>query len=176
MLAEARSEAKPRRRTWGEIVEANPLGFAFSAKLRFLLGCLLLAGCAAWARQNQLFDGTAERLRSVAVDAEQRQVGALASSLRSGAAFQAEPLRLPLVGRWFSNWAPGVAGAMLLVLALFRGWKMSLFALPAAAVMVWGPFWGLPGLAPLGGPPTTAVGLGVAIAAAGLLFGRRTED
>ena len=151
MLAEARSEAKPRRRTLGEIVGASPVGFVLSGKVRFLVGCLLLAGCAMWAQQNHLLTGATERLRSVAAEARQRDVGGLAKDLRSGAEFQAEPLRLPLVGRWFNSLAPGVAGAMLIFLAFFRGWKMSLFALPAAAVMVFGPSWGLPGIAALGG-------------------------
>ncbi len=102
-------------------------------------------------------------------------MGGLASDLRSGAEFRAEPLRLPLVGSWFSSLAPGVAGAMLVVLAFFRGWKMSLFALPAAALMVFGPSWGLPGIAVLGGATTTAIVLGLGVAP-GLLFGREAGD
>ncbi len=172
MLAEARSGAQPRRRSWGEIVEAGPLGLALSGKVRFLLGCLLLAGGALWAQQNQLLTGAADRLRSVAAEAGQRDMGGLASGLRSGAEFRAEPLRLPLVGRWFKSLAPGVAGAMLVVLAFFRGWRMSLFALPAAALMVCGPSWGLPGIAVLGGATTTAIVLGLGIGALGVLFGR----
>jgi hypothetical protein len=171
MLAEARSEAKPRRRTIGEIVAAGPAGFVLSGKVRFLLGCLLLAGCAMWAQQNQLLSG--ERLRSVAAEAQQRNVGGLA---KAGAEFRAEPLRLPLAGPWFTSFAPGVAGAMLVVLAFFRGWKMSLFALPAAAVMVFGPSWGLPGIAALGGAPSTAIVIGLAIAGVGLLFGREAGE
>jgi len=165
MLAEARSEAPPRRRTWGELLAASPVGFALSGKVRFLLGCLLLAGCAMWAQQNQLLSGAADRLRSVT-----------AEDLRSGAEFQAEPLRLPVVGRWFAGFAPGVAGAMLVFLAFFRGWKMSLFALPAAALMVFGLSWGLPGIAALGGPPATAIVLGLAVAGVGLLLGRETDE
>jgi serine/threonine protein kinase len=171
MLAEARSEAKPRRRTVGEIVEASPVGFALSGKVRFLLGCLLLTGCALWAQQNQLLTGTADRLRG----AQQPGLGGLAASARSAAEFRAEPLRLPLVGRWFDSLAPGVAGAMLVFLSFFRGWKMSLFALPAAAVMMFGPSWGLPGVAVLGGAPTTAIVLGLAVSAGGLLFGRQAD-
>lgn len=176
MLAEARSEAKPRRRSWGEIVEASLAGFVLSGKVRFLLGCLLLAGCAMWAQQNKLLTGAADRLRNVAAEAKQRDVSGLASDLRSGAKFQAEPLRLPLVGRWFNSLAPGVAGAMLVVLAFFRGWKMSLFALPAAALMLFGPSWGLPGIAVLGGAPATAIVLGLGIGALGVLFGRAEPD
>ncbi len=176
MLAEARSEAEPRRRTLGEIVGASPVGFVLSGKVRFLVGCLLLAGCALWAHQNHLLSGAADRLRGVAAEAKQRDMGGLADNLRSGADFQAEPLRLPLVGRWFSSLAPGVAGAMLVVLAFFRGWKMSLFALPAAALMVFGPSWGLPGIAALGGAPATAIVLGLGVAALGLLFGREAGD
>ncbi len=75
MLAEARSEAKPRRRTVGEIVGAGPVGFVLSGKVRFLLGCLLLAGCALWAQQNQLLTGAADRLRGVAAEAKQSEYG-----------------------------------------------------------------------------------------------------
>jgi hypothetical protein len=52
---------------------------------------------------------------------------------------------------------------------------MSLFALPAAAVMMFGPSWGLPGVAVLGGAPTTAIVLGLAVSAGGLLFGRQAD-
>ena len=103
-------------------------------------------------------------------------MGGLAKDLPFRADFQAEPLRLPLVGRWFSSFAPGIAGAMLVFLAFFRGWKMSLFALPAAAVMVFGPSWGLPGIAALGGAPTTAIVLGLAVAGVGLVFGREAGE
>jgi tRNA A-37 threonylcarbamoyl transferase component Bud32 len=176
MLAEARSEAKPRRRTWGEIIAASPIGFVLSGKVRFLLGCLLLAGCAMWAQQNHLFSGAADQFRSVAAEARQRDVGGLADNLRSGAEFQAEALRVPIIGPWFNSFAPGIAGAMLVILAFFRGWKMSLFALPAAALMVFGPSWGLPGIAALGGGSTTAIVLGLAVAGAGLLFGREAGE
>ncbi len=176
MLAEARSEAKPPRRSWGRILTLGPVGFALSGKVRFLLGCLLLAGCALWAQQNQLLTGAGERLRSVAADAQSTDIRSLAGGLQSGAEFQATPLRLPLVGQWFTSLAPGVAGAMLVFLAFFRGWKMSLFALPAAAVMLFGPSCGLPSVASLGGPAGSAIVIGLAIAGAGLLFGRQSGE
>lgn len=176
MLAEARSGAKPRRRSLGEMVEASPIGWALSGKVRFLLGSLLLAGCAMWAQQNGLLSGAAERLRGVAEEARQRDVGGLANDLRSGAEFHAEPLRMPLVGRWFNSFAPAAAGVVLVVLAFFRGWKMSLFALPAAALMIFGPSWGLPGIAFLGGSTTTAIALGLGVGVLGILFGRAASD
>jgi len=126
MLAEARSgkfasKPSPTRFLTG------PLIFFLGAKLRFLVGSALLVGCLLWMNQNGVFsseDGILANLDSV------RVLGPSA------------PWNVPLVGRLFDSLNPGIAGLMLLLAACFRGWKMTLFALPAAAIMVFGPAGG----------------------------------
>jgi eukaryotic-like serine/threonine-protein kinase len=176
MLAEARSEAPPRRFQLGERIAHGPLGLVLGGRMRFVLGCLLLAGCVLWARQNDLLGAATQQIRGVSSSVESRDLSGLTGSLRSGAEFTAQPLQIPLVGRWFDSIAPGVAGLTLIFLALFRGWKMSVFALPSAALMVCGPAWGLPGIATLGGATTTAIVLGLGVAALGFLFGRSGDE
>lgn len=72
----------------------------------------------------------------------------------------------------FANFNPGIAGVMLLCRSLFRGGRMSLFALPAAVVIVMGPSLGIPGIAALGGPNASSAVIGLSIGALGVLFGR----
>ena len=64
---------------------------------------------------------------------------------------------------------------MLIVSALFRGWKMSLFAFPAAAIALLGPFFGVPGIAILG-PRATSAAIAGGLFFFGLLLGRTADD
>jgi hypothetical protein len=52
---------------------------------------------------------------------------------------------------------------------------MSLFLLPAAAVTVLGPSWGVPGIAAIGGSYTTSIVLGAGLALIGFAFGRTAD-
>ncbi len=160
MLAEARSGKFASQPQAGGFLK-RAMGFFGGAKLRFLSGCVLLAGCLLWMRQLGLFasaDGTIPPLDTLNL---------LGPS---------EPLKLPVVGVWFDSFNPGFAGLMLVFTAFFRGWKMSLFAIPAAVIMVCGPALGMPGVAALGGAHTTSLVIGGTIAAVGLVFGRTRED
>jgi hypothetical protein len=65
-----------------------------------------------------------------------------------------------------------LAGGLLLVSSLFRGWTMSVFLLPAATVAMFGATLGLPGVAALGGAQATSAALAIALAFVGFLFGR----
>ncbi len=161
-----------------------PLDALLGPRARFLLGALLLAGCAAWVHQNRLIAEPAvrdladqARVRAAAVDdletartsveAVGRQAADAGLAILD-ASGSARPLRLPLVPAaitgLFRDFNPGVAGLLLIVSSFFRGWRMSLFAIPGAAVMVVGPVLIGP---PIG--PTTALVVGLAIAAAGLV-------
>jgi hypothetical protein len=88
----------------------------------------------------------------------------------------AKPLGIPLVGWLFDSYNPGIAGAALVFLGLFRGWKMSLYALPAAAIIVLGPHLGLPNFGWSNGGYYLSAGAGLAIAALGFLYGQTFED
>lgn len=166
MLADAKSGAPTRERRGLAGTALAPVAFVLSGKVRFVLGCLLIVGCALWAKQNDIV--SREQLRSVASDVSQKLQSTDMKNLTQAVKLQtAEPLRLPVVGRFFDSWYPGIAGFMLMVLGLFRGWKMSLFALPATALIILGPIYGL--------PRVVMLVIGVAISAAGLVFGRNGD-
>lgn len=76
-----------------------------------------------------------------------------------------KPLNLPLIGQFFDRFAPGIAGLVLVISGFFPGWRMSLFALRAAAVMVVGHSFGI-------GNDKLAIGIGLAIAVVRFIFGR----
>jgi hypothetical protein len=145
MLAAAKSGAykSKRRRLAGTMLA--PAAFLFGGKVRFLLGCLLVAGCALWASQNEI-DSVEKILRA----------------WRGG---ETEPLKLPILSLIFTSFNAGVAGVVLLFLGLFRGWKMSIFALPAAAAIVLGPMF-VPSMS------LVSLAVGLAIAVIGFFFGR----
>jgi hypothetical protein len=139
----------------------GPLVFLFGAKVRLLVGGGLLVGCLLWMNQLGMLSSPDElrgRLNSL------RALG------------PSEPWNMPVVGGLFNSFNPGFAGIMLLFAAGFPGWRMTLFALPAAAIMVFGPAGGIPGMAALGGAETTSLLIGGAIAFIGLLFGRTKEE
>ncbi len=160
MLAEARS-GKYSRKANAPGILTRLCGFICGPTLRFLLGCLLLGGCLFWMKRHGLLSSTPDA-------AELREAVHL---LGPG-----EPLPIPLIGQWFDSFNPGIAGLLLIFTACFRGWKMSLFALPAAAVMVLGPTLGVPGVAVLGGAHTSSLVIGAAIALAGLVLGRTRDE
>src|SRR5262245_1703380 len=136
-------------------------------KVRFLLGCLLIAGCALWARQNGLVsqEHLAEVKAAVQTSVQEQDASSLAGAAQSIGQQPTTDLAIPLVGRYLSSFNAGVAGLVLVVLGMFRGWKMSLFALPAAAVMVLGPTLGLPDLLSLSTVHVTSLAMGLAIGA-----------
>lgn len=157
MLADARS-GKYKKKESGEGVVTTFLNLLFGARARFALGCLLLLGCLAWANQNGLLSReTAEAITNNAADS---------------VVAETNPLALPVVGRFFASYLPGVAGLFLIFSGLSHGWKMSLFALPAAAIWVLGPAMGMPGIDFIGGSTTTSLAIGAIPAVLGLLLGR----
>lgn len=158
MLSDARhgrhQEKKANSLAW---LITGPVGFTLGAKPRFLVGALLIAIFAMWVDQNT---GVADAAKA-AGDAQQKAQGAFNSFLGLLARDTAkEPTEAVLM---FNSFAPGVAGLVLLVLGLFRGWKMSLFAWPAAAIALL-----MPGM----------IGYGIAggLAVVGLLLGRTAEE
>ena len=147
----------------------RPLGLALGGKMRFALGCLLIVGCMMWINQNGLTE-------KVSKAAEQAVAGQAVGKIDLISQGGTRPLDWPLIGKFFDSFNPGAAGVMLLFLALFRGWKMSIFALPAAAIMCLGPTHGIPGIEAVGGAYTISLLIGLAIAVSGVFFGRTRSD
>lgn len=168
VLDEARSGKYTSKRRKAGLV-TGPLAFALGGKMRFALGCLLILGCILW--MNQV--GWTEKLSKAA---EQAVAAQSLEEVKRVPPADTQPLNWPVVGRFFDSFNPGVAGLVLVVLALFRGWKMSIFALPAAAIMFLGPALGIPGIGAMGGAHATSLVIGLAVAVAGVFFGRTKSE
>ena len=89
---------------------------------------------------------------------------------------ETEPLRVPMlppaIGDRFNGFAPGAAGLILLISALFRGERIGLFAVPGALVAFLGKDFGMPSIGPLDGS-VASMAAGAALLVAGILFGRQ---
>ena len=131
----------------------GPLGLVIGPKPRFLVGAALLAGCLPWMNQNQMISG--EKVKAAAAQAQEAAVKAAQSkdiNAVTGAKFKVSdvlstpkktrPLRLPFLPKkitgLFRNFAPGVAGLILVISSFFRGVKIALFAVPGAAIALFG--------------------------------------
>ena len=147
--------------------------------MRFLLGCLLIAAFAMWVKMNpnllQSVSQVTETAKSAIESAKTGDVkaatdtvkGSVADNSKQSAA--AQDLPIPVLGHVLSGWAAGIAGVVLVVLGLFRGWKMSIFALPAAALILFGSSLGISGGA------LVAIPIGLAVAGVGFFFGRTMD-
>jgi serine/threonine protein kinase len=165
MLADARSGtySSKRKRLSGLALGlvTGPLGFALSGKVRFLAGALLIAAFVFWLRENDVAAPTGE----ITAENAQQQATDLFAAIKNVTFGDESPrqLPLPIVGPLVSSLGAGIAGLILLVLGLFRGWKMSLFAWPAAIVALL-----MPGV--------LGYGIAAGLAVVGLFFGRTYED
>lgn len=173
LLADARAGVEAKRRTERGGMFA-PLAFLLGPKVRFLLGCLLLVGFGLWAREHAAVKVDADALRNLTTDSG-------LTGVQDAVKFDASktgtrPLALPLVGGLFDSFNPGIAGVSLIFLGMFRGWKMSLYALPAAAIIVLGPSFGIPDFGIPGGKYYLCAAVGLAIAALGFLYGQTFEN
>lgn len=169
MLADARADGKARK-------PSNPLalvGSLFGAKLRFALGALLLVGFAIWAQNNAIFGAVKIDEATKVSDANAAQAAAAdAAKGILGKIQNAKPLEIPAIPGFLTHSAGSigglVAGLLLLASSLFRGAKMTLFMLPAAAVAALGAQF-LPNL-PMKELIWPVAGAGLGMVA--LLFGR----
>lgn len=151
---------------------------------RFAGLALALALLAGWAPgQDEPAPGSSNDSRPIDVDldeaARQARVVAGKISEQGQAIFEAskgaEPLRpglLPApVASLFHDFNPGLAGLLLLASSLFRGWRMSLFLIPAALIAVMGDRLGMPSIGPLSARHASAA-VAVVVGVLGLWFGR----
>lgn len=168
MLAEARGGKEPPQHLLRDTINGW-LNQCFGTRVRFLLGAALTIGCVLWMKQNDVVSGT--QLREAASSAlENRAVGELGTVKLD--VLQTTPLKVPIIGRYFNSLNAGLAGGLLLFSSLFRGWPISGFLLPAAAIAMFAPAFGLPGIAALGGAHATGAALAIVLAFVGIAFGR----
>jgi eukaryotic-like serine/threonine-protein kinase len=177
MLADAKKGAYESKRRRLASTALSPLSMVLGGKMRFLLGCLLIAGCALWARQNGLVsqENLANVKSAVETSVQEKNATSLAGAAQTLGQQPTTDLPIPLIGPYLSSFNAGIAGLMLVILGLFRGWKMSLFALPAAAVMVLGAPY-LPDIIQSSQVHVTSLAIGLVIAAVGFFFGRTYDE
>jgi hypothetical protein len=152
-------------------------------KVRFLAGVILVAGCVAWMHQNAMI--SAEHAEALVEAAKKGDVTAVQSHAQAGiararavAAEATEPLNWPLLPHplrvLVSSFGAGAGGLILIVSAIVGGARISLFALPAAAIPVLLPSLWHPALGGLDLNPSLVPSIvGAAILATGILIDRR---
>jgi serine/threonine protein kinase len=158
LLNEARSgKYTSKRKIAVTSLFTGPLGFALSGKVRFLAGVALLTLLAmAVQKSGAVADVT---------NAASGDMNAVADKTRT--ALLGTKVTIPFVAE-FSAIQVGTAGALLALLGLFRGWKMSFFAWPAAALALFGAGY-------LGGQAELASAAGAVVAVIGFFFGRSSD-
>lgn len=140
------------------------------ARVRFLVGGILLACFLLWADQVNIISSTDIRARAEQAINEQDVSHLKAVNVDLTRALDpSDPLILPnvpprLTG-WIAGYGVGVAGLILVFSAFNAGWKMALFAVPGAVIALFGPRWGLPAAI------SSAIGGGMLVA--GMLLARR---
>jgi eukaryotic-like serine/threonine-protein kinase len=173
-LADMEKGLEPRYRT-------GLLDVILGPRVRFLAGALLLAGCVLWINQNKLISAKEiENLASTAVKTKDASEAADAAAAKTKKvqerARDAKPLDLPpipkAVTNLFRDFNPGVAGLLLIVSAFFGGWRLTLFVVPSAAIIVLGRSLGIPGYEPYIPAEWSSLALGGAITVVGILYSR----
>jgi eukaryotic-like serine/threonine-protein kinase len=144
------------------------------ARLRFLLGAALVAGFLVWAHQNKIY--STDQIKDAATKAfenpETLRDARIDVHLPAGATTPLQTSFLPgPIARLFHDFNPGVAGLILIVSAFFRGSRVGYFAIPGAAIALFGPSLGLPRIGPLD-PERASMAVGAGVAALALFFGR----
>lgn len=157
------------------------LELVFGARVRFVLGSLLLTGFLLWVHQNGIVTGRQlEQIREAAAKAIEApdHLGALRESkIELGEVAQTEPLRLPGVPaaltRPVRGLHAGLAGLLLIASAFVPGLRIAAFAIPGAALALLGPGLGVPAVGPLPADAVASIA-GTAVVAAGAFYnGRR---
>ena len=179
MLAEARSgQYRKPQSIWQKIKPV--MNLALGSYTRFLLGCLLIVGCLLWARQENFLEvvqktaaDAQQAIQSGGIEGAQAVTSQQFSSLTEALNRDSSPLAIPLIGElFFFNFNALIAGLILLSSSIVFGWRMSIFAIPAAAIALWGAEFGIPNIQPIRSVQALSAVIAVAIVVAGFLFGR----
>jgi len=187
MLAEARS-GKYRKEQSGLAAISSWLDRILGSYSRFLLGCCLVVGCLLWARQNdllvsvdQLKDLSQQGATALQETISTGQTGGATVAVTENAKLQgqhmlnaAEKPTTPLLGV-FRSFDALIAGLILVFSTIIFGWRIAIFAIPAAIVAMFGSSFGIPDLIPFEVPHLNKLAAVIAIAVflPGIVFGRR---
>jgi hypothetical protein len=152
----ARPEVAPppawrsRRRAWAHFRE-QALDLVLGPRVRFLVGLVLLAGCAGWMYQNDLIPG--QQLKQVAGEAvDKLDVPDVTPLQEFPWDKETKPLDLSpvpaVLTAVFASFNVGAAGLILVLSALLRGGRITLFAWAGAIVAFAGQWVAVPALEP----------------------------
>jgi eukaryotic-like serine/threonine-protein kinase len=150
-------------------------------KIRFLAGAALLAGCIAWMHQNAMISAEhatalVDAAKSGDMDAVQTHAQAGVAHAREQAAKPTQRLDLPAlpaaVLAILSSFGAGSGGLFLIISSLVGGVRIAFFAIPAAAISIFGARLGLPPVAGLDASVIPTL-IGAGLLAAGLIFARK---
>ncbi|MEL7496960.1 MAG: serine/threonine-protein kinase [Planctomycetota bacterium] len=183
LLADARSGKYKREQSWLQRMTPT-LDSWLGGFPRFVIGCFLMIGCVMWANQNRLFD--MDQLKETAfntVEAFQNNDPDAANSTLTDQVKQQQqqfmgptkPLDVPILSGIFYNFNTLLAGLILVSSAVVFGWKMSVFALPAGFVAVFGESLGVPALVDVNHLHLLSALIAIGLFVLGIVFGRRED-
>jgi len=157
------------------------MNLLLGARMRFVVGALLVIACVLWMHKNDLIPGSLKEQTGSVESLKQVNLESI-KQIRLGDASEAEPLTIPLapsiVTELLSSYSAGLAGLVLLASCIFRGKKMTVFMVPAAGIILAGhliPKVGELSVGPLQGQHLVWAAGGVLVVL-GVLFGRRRDD
>jgi hypothetical protein len=155
--------------------------------VRALVGAALVTGCLLWVRQNDLISTEKVRQAAAAIqqsgDLQHRGEKMLEEMQGLGKETEAKaegttPLSLPglpeFVANRFNSFKPGVVGLILILTAIFSGWRSGIAAWVGAFVAFGGARFGMPSIGPLTATQISlAIGAVIGVVGAYLLRWRR---
>jgi hypothetical protein len=145
------------------------------ARTRFLLGAALVVGFLLWVDQNGIVQSAQIKGAAARAIEHPDPLQALRDTrIDVHVPVQTKPLHLSGLPRpianLFRDWGAGGAGLLLILSALAPGPKMALFAVPGAAIALFGPTAGVPRIGPMD-PSMASLALGAGVALLGLVLG-----
>ncbi len=149
MMDAARNAPMPKSSQIGGRID-QLLNSFLGSHVRIVIGALLLTGCVMWLNHNGMFSQLNLQDLKSTVDSAIKSGDVSNLANETGIDLQAtrSPLPWPIFGSWISSFNAGAAGLLLLISALFRGWKAGIVFLAAGAVVWLGGSFGIPALGP----------------------------
>jgi hypothetical protein len=124
--------------------------FFLGPRIRFAAGAVLLLGCLLWLHQNNLLEW--DNFREAFLAQLPEDVQKLTGVTEARPIPETKPLQLlpvpATVTDFLSNFNAGVAGLLLILATLSRGWVISFWIVPCAVVAWVGPALGIPDVGP----------------------------
>lgn len=171
MIADARS-GKYRR-------EREPLAvarFVLAGHTRFLAGCLLILLFALLGNSQGLFEQFKQIDALETVSSGDLDLDQVSTALKDAAVTaKNSEVHAQLMVWDIHTWSIGLAGILLALSAFVSGWRMTPFAVVASLVILFGPAFGIPGLASRIPPWLVAAAIGGAIYLPGVIWAERAN-